>query len=191
MCPKLFLKTFQRELCQKLGQDIPTLSVIEQKKQTHFVSLIEDYYDGIKTHLLEEHRILKKMEKQNRSIYAQRGELHEERRMALIEQKEKTDGFKKIADEMSCICNFVPVDLPVDNISDQVRDPQTIRSGEHSVRSYKVLTRVQRDLPGGYSVTYQVLALVGVPVDCTKSFFAGWSVGNRSGPWNPISGNVY
>ena len=89
-----------RELCQKLGQEIPTLSVIEQKKQTHFVSLIEDYYDGIKTHLLEEHRILKKMEKQNRSIYAQRGELHEERRMALIEQKDKTDGFKKIADEI-------------------------------------------------------------------------------------------
>ena len=116
------LETFQRELCQKLGQDIPTLSVIEQKKQTHFVSLIEDYYDGIKTHLLEEHRILKKMEKQNRSIYAQRGELHEERRMALIEQKDKTDGFKKIADEMSCICNFVPVELPVDNTSDQVRD---------------------------------------------------------------------
>ena len=111
-----------------MGQDIPTLSVIEQKKQTHFVSLIEDYYDGIKNHLLEEHRILKKMEKQNRSIYAQRGELHEERRMALIEQKEKTDGFKKIADEMSCICNFVPVELPVDNISDQVRVPRTTRS---------------------------------------------------------------
>ena len=124
--PQLISKTFQRELCQKLGQDIPTLSVIEQKKQTHFVSLIEDYYDGIKNHLLEEHRILKKMEKQNRSIYAQRGELHEERRMALIEQKEKTDGFKKIADEMSCICNFVPVELPVDNISDQVRVPWTI-----------------------------------------------------------------
>ena len=123
---RIISKTFQRELCQKLGQDIPTLSVIEQKKQTHFVSLIEDYYDGIKNHLLEEHRILKKMEKQNRSIYAQRGELHEERRMALIEQKEKTDGFKKIADEMSCICNFVPVELPVDNISDQVRVPWTI-----------------------------------------------------------------
>ena len=115
-----------------MGQDIPTLSVIEQKKQTHFVSLVEDYYDGIKNHLLEEHRILKKMEKQNRSIYAQRGELHEERRMALIEQKEKTDGFKKIADEMSCICNFVPVELPVDNISDQDRVPCTIRSRNHS-----------------------------------------------------------
>ena len=130
--PNMIMKTFQRELCQKLGQDIPTLSVIEQKKQTHFVSLIEDYYDGIKNHLLEEHRILKKMEKQNRSIYAQRGELHEERRMALIEQKEKTDGFKKIADEMSCICNFVPVELPVDNISDQVRVPCTIQSRNHS-----------------------------------------------------------
>ena len=115
-----------------MGQDIPTLSVIEQKKQTHFVSLVEDYYDGIKNHLLEEHRILKKMEKQNRSIYAQRGELHEERRMALIEQKEKTDGFKKIADEMSCICNFVPVELPVDNISDQDRNPRTSRSRDHS-----------------------------------------------------------
>ena len=122
------METFQRELCQKLGQEIPTLSVIEQKKQTHFVSLIEDYYDGIKTHLLEEHRILKKMEKQNRSIYAQRGELHEERRMALIEQKDKTDGFKKIADEMSCICNFVPVELPVDNTSDQVRDSRTVQT---------------------------------------------------------------
>ena len=131
--PQTILKPFQRELCQKLGQDIPTLSVIEQKKQTHFVSLIEDYYDGIKNHLLEEHRILKKMEKQNRSIYAQRGELHEERRMALIEQKEKTDGFKKIADEMSCICNFVPVELPVDNISDQVRVPWTIHEPLDSI----------------------------------------------------------
>ena len=96
------MKTFQRELCQKLGQDIPTLSVIEQKKQTHFVSLIEDYYDGIKTHLLEEHRILKKMEKQNRSIYAQRGELHEERRMALIEQKEKLRGLITIRLFLPC-----------------------------------------------------------------------------------------
>ena len=134
----IILETFQRELCQKLGQDIPTLSVIEQKKQTHFVSLIEDYYDGIKTHLLEEHRILKKMEKQNRSIYAQRGELHEERRMALIEQKEKTDGFKKIADEMSCICNFVPVELPVDNISDQARDFQTDDCPRH-VGQYNIM----------------------------------------------------
>ena len=76
------------------------MSVIETKKRGHFVALVADYYEGVKGHVLEEHKILKKMEKQNRSIYAQRGELHEDRRLALVEQKEKRDALKKITDEL-------------------------------------------------------------------------------------------
>ena len=96
-----FLPQRLRELSLHVGRPVPMLSVIESKKRAHFVSLVNDYYESAKAHVLEEHKLLKKMEKQNRSIYAQRGEIHEERRMALVEQKEKRDGLKKIIDELS------------------------------------------------------------------------------------------
>ena len=91
--------------------------MFEPKKRAHFVALVSDYYETAKDHVLEEHKILKKMEKQNRSIYAQRGELHEDRRLALVEQKEKRNGLKKITDELSSICDLPPLELPVEQES--------------------------------------------------------------------------
>ena len=113
-----FIPVRIRELCAKLGHQVPILSVIEPKKHEHFVKLVEEYYDGLKEHLLEEHKVLKKMEKQNRSIYAQRGELHEERRISLIDQKEKRNQLKKIVEELASIADFAVPELPADNSTD-------------------------------------------------------------------------
>ena len=64
------------------------------------------------SHLKAEFDVLKKMEKTNRHIYQQRGELHEERKISLFEQQKTVEDLKSATEILAELLDKPMVDLP-------------------------------------------------------------------------------
>lgn len=108
-----------RELCEKFEISIPLISLFDLKKMNHFENLFVSYFDGLNSHLKTQFDKLKKMEKTNRHIYQQRGEIHEERRSALLEQQAKVESLKQNAISFGQLLNHEVVHLPEDSPEDK------------------------------------------------------------------------
>ena len=80
----------------------------------HFIALFTEYFEKLNICVKSEFDKLKKMEKHNRFIYQQRGEIHEERRSALLDQQSKVRELKEFAISFGELLNLEIVHLPED-----------------------------------------------------------------------------
>lgn len=108
-----------RQLCAKQNRELPVISIFEPKKMNHFIALFTEYFEKLNICVKSEFDKLKKMEKHNRFIYQQRGEIHEERRSALLDQQSKVRQLKEFAISFGELLNLETVHLPEDSKEDK------------------------------------------------------------------------
>jgi regulator of nonsense transcripts 2 len=83
--------------------------------------MLHRYFEGLKTHLLREHKALQKREKENKRILELKGELTEER-IAANDQAQKA--YEKLITNMGTLSDILDEDMPLlPEVEPEVRDP--------------------------------------------------------------------
>ncbi|KAG0357792.1 hypothetical protein BG005_003099 [Podila minutissima] len=90
--------------------DATSENVVPASQQALFKTLFVDYYKSLETHLVRDHKELKKQERKNESSLFSRGELSEERQLQFEKQFK---AFEKLSNSTQSIADALDMDVPV------------------------------------------------------------------------------
>jgi regulator of nonsense transcripts 2 len=111
----------QRELFDTFDLKPERPELVPRAHQEEYHKMLHRYFEGLKTHLLREHKALQKREKENKRILELKGELTEER-IAANDQAQKA--YEKLITNMGTLSDILDEDMPLlPEVEPEVRDP--------------------------------------------------------------------
>ncbi|KAF9322104.1 hypothetical protein BG003_006949 [Podila horticola] len=90
--------------------DTTSENVVPVSQQVLFKTLFVDYYKSLETHLVRDHKELKKQERKNEASLFSRGELSEERQQQFEKQFK---AFEKLSNSTQSVADALDMDVPV------------------------------------------------------------------------------
>ena len=113
-----------RLLVDKFGVELPKSTVFAADKQKIFHTALIDYWNSVKIHLLAMHKEIQALDRRNRQILQNKGELHEEKSKEFID---KQASYQKLLFNANTLADLLDVDLP--DLPEAEIDPLDQKSG--------------------------------------------------------------
>uniref|UniRef100_H2Z6M2 MIF4G domain-containing protein n=1 Tax=Ciona savignyi TaxID=51511 RepID=H2Z6M2_CIOSA len=98
-----------RLLGDKFGIQLPRSEIFTPEKQKIFYTVLTDYWNSVHEHLLQMHKELQGIERRNRHILQNKGELHEEKSK---EYSDKHAAYTKLLFSCNQLADLLDVDVP-------------------------------------------------------------------------------